>query len=64
MAATVQYLTDEAGHKTGVLLSISDYEQLMEDIQDLAAIADRRDEPVLSHQDFISELRKDGLLPN
>jgi len=64
MAATVQYLTDETGHKTGVLLSTADYEQLMEDIQDLATIADRRNEPTLSHEDFVSELKKDGLLPD
>lgn len=58
-----QYLTDEAGRRTAVLLPIKDYERLLEDIEDLAAIAERRDEPVISHEELISELKRDGLLP-
>jgi len=62
MATGVQYLTNEAGHKTGVLLSISDYEQLLEDVQDLAAVADRRDEATIPHDQFLQELKADGRL--
>ncbi len=40
-----QFLVDENGEKTSVLLPIQEYEALMEDIQDLAVIAERRDEP-------------------
>ena len=58
-----QYLTDEAGRRTAVLLPIKDYERLLQDIEDLAAIAERRDEPVISHEELISELKRDGLLP-
>jgi len=35
----VQYVTNEKGEKTGVLLKLSDYEQLVEDLHDLAAVA-------------------------
>lgn len=63
MPATVQYVTDESGRKTAVLMSIFDYERLMEDLDDLAAIADRRDEPTISHDLFLQELKRDGLLP-
>ena len=63
MPATVQYVTDESGRKTAVLRSIFDYERLMEDLDDLAAIADRRDEPTISHDLFLQELKRDGLLP-
>jgi len=63
MSSAVQYLTDEAGLKTAVILPIADYKQLMEDIEDLAAIADRRAEPTIPHEQFIQELKKDGLLP-
>ena len=58
-----QYLTDEAGRRTAVLLPIKDYERLLEDIEDLAAIAERRDEPLISHEELITELKRDGLLP-
>jgi len=59
-----QYVTDEQGRKTRVLLSIDQYERLLEDLEDLAAIAERRSEATVSHTELIEELRRDGLLPN
>ena len=64
MTATLQYLTDLDGTRTAVLLPILDYERLLEDLQDLAAIADRRDEPTLPHDAVVTELQRDGLLAN
>ena len=40
-----RYLVDEDGRKESVALSVEDYEELMEDIKDLALIAERQDEP-------------------
>lgn len=40
-----QFLVDENGEKTAVLLPIKEYEALMGNIQDLAITADPRDEP-------------------
>ena len=57
-----EYITDENGEKKSVVLSVSDFEELMEDIEDLAAIAERRDEPTISHDQLIEELKKDGLI--
>ncbi len=62
MNKTVQYITDEAGQKTAVILPVADYERLMEELEDLAAIADRRKEPTVSHDQFLEELRRDGIL--
>lgn len=62
MPSTIQYLTDEDGRKTGVFLSIADYEQLIEDLDDLAAVADRKSESTTPHSQFIEELKTDGLL--
>jgi len=62
MNPAVQYVTDEHGQKQAVLISIADYERLMEDLEDFAAIADRREEPTVSHAVFVEELKKDGLL--
>lgn len=59
-----QYVTDEQGKKTGVLLPIDQYERLLEDLEDLAAIAERRNEVTITHAELIEELRRDGLLPN
>lgn len=63
MRSNAQYLTDEKGRKTAVLLPIEEYERLLEDLEDMAAIAERRDEPTLSHEELIRDLRRDGLLP-
>lgn len=62
MSQSVQYLTDEHGDRTAVVLPIVDYEKLLEDLEDLAVLADRRNEPVLSHQDFLADLKRDGIL--
>ena len=62
MSQTLQYLTDEHGDRTAVVLPINEYEKLMEDLEDLAVIAERRDEPVIPHDQFMAELKRDGIL--
>ena len=60
---STQYVTDDTGKKTAVVLPIEQYEKLLEDLEDLAAIAERRNEPTISHEELIQELKRDGLLP-
>ena len=62
MSDSVQYLTDDRGERTTVLLPISAYEKLLEDLDDLAVVAERRDEPTIPHEQFVSELKRDGLV--
>ena len=62
MNQTLQYLTDERGERTVVVLPINDYEKLIEDLDDLAVVAGRRDEPVIPHDQFIADLKRDGTL--
>lgn len=57
-----QYVTDEHGEKTAVILPIAEFQELLEDIEDLALVAERRNEPTLSHEMFLAELKSDGLL--
>ena len=57
-----QYVTNNAGEKTAVILKINKFEELLEDIEDLAAIAERREEATISHEALIQELKKDGLI--
>jgi len=58
----VRYITDKKGVKKEVVLSIKDFESLLEDLQDLAVMAERRDEETIGHQDLIKELKQDGIL--
>lgn len=38
----IQYVTDEAGQKVSVLIPVQQFNELMEDIDDLAAVAEPR----------------------
>ena len=57
-----QYITDETGKKTAIILPIEEFEELLEDLQDLAILAERRDEPTIPHEDVIARLKRDGYL--
>ena len=52
MSTAVQYLTDEKGKKTAVVLPVENYGKLREDLADLAVIAERRDEETIPHAEF------------
>ena len=49
-----QYIVNKKGQKTAVILPIEEYKELIEDLHDLAIIAERRDEPIIS----FGELKK------
>jgi hypothetical protein len=53
---SVKYITNDRGERTAVVLPISDYEKLLEGLEDLAVVAERRDEPTIPHEQFVSEL--------
>lgn len=57
-----QYLIDENGHKTAVVIPLEEYEELLEDIHDLAVIAERRDEPTIPFDELKKRLKADGIL--
>jgi len=56
------YVMDVSGKKTAVILPILEFQELIEDIEDLAVMAERRDEPAISHEELIAELKRDGLI--
>jgi hypothetical protein len=43
---------------------MADYDALMEDVADLASIAERRDEERLSLEEVKKQLSADGLIPH
>jgi hypothetical protein len=57
-----QYVTNETGKKVAIILPIAEFEELLEDIADLAILAERRDEPVISHDKVMAKLKRDGRL--
>jgi hypothetical protein len=61
---TTRYLTDERGTKVAVVIPIADYDALMEDLADIACVAERRDEEPVWWEDVKKQLFTDGLLSN
>jgi len=57
-----EYITDEKGRKKSIILPFSKFQELLEDMKDLAAVAESRDEPTISHKKFIAELKNDGFI--
>lgn len=62
MMRKARYLVDESGQKTDVVLPVEEYEDLLEDIHDLAVIAERKDEPTTSFEELKKRLEADGIL--
>jgi hypothetical protein len=57
-----RFILDKKGKKTGVVLSLRRYRRLMEDLHDLAVVAERRREKPVSLADLRRRLRQDGVL--
>lgn len=60
--AQAQYVIDEKGKRTAVLLSLKEYQKLIEDLHDLAVIAERKDEKPISLGELRRRLKKDGVI--
>ena len=56
-----RYLVDESGRKISIVLAINEYRQLMEDLQDLARIAERKNEPAESIGEVTKRLQEKWL---
>jgi hypothetical protein len=62
LESEVQYVTNTDGEKTAVIVPIAEFEELLEDVEDLAAVAERREEPTISHDELLAELKQEGLI--
>jgi hypothetical protein len=52
-----QFLVDEGGRKTAVVLPVAKYRKLLEDLHDLAVVAERREEEAISLQEMKRRLK-------
>lgn len=57
-----QYIVDGKGKKTSVVLPLRHYKKLMEDLHDLAAVAERRSEDPIALTEMKRRLKEDGVL--
>ena len=56
-----QFLVDEGGRKTAVVLPVTKYRKLLEDLHDLAVVAERGQEDPLDLQEMRQRLKAHGL---
>lgn len=52
-----KYVINTQGKKTGVLLSLKQYQQLLEDLHDLTILASRRDETPVTLEEMKRRLQ-------
>ena len=52
VARREQYVTDVKGRRVAVILPFRDYQRVLEDLHDLAVVAERRDEDVLTFEEL------------
>jgi hypothetical protein len=57
-----QYVVDERGRKKGVILPVARYRRLLEDLHDLAVVAERRQEQAIPLDEMKRRLKAHGSL--
>ena len=62
LAKQIQFIFNNEGKKTFVVLPINTFEELFEDYIDSKAIEERKNESTISLEDLEQELKKDGKL--
>ncbi len=53
----LRYITDKKGRKREVILSIRDFRAIIEDLEDLAIAAERRDEEEIDHTELLKKIK-------
>lgn len=56
-----RYVVDDKGKKASVIISVRDYQRRLEDLHDLAIVAERRGEPAISLEEVQRRLQADGV---
>ncbi len=57
-----RFITDGKGRKKAVILDFKLYQEMLEDLEDLRLLAERRDEATSSLQEVEKRLKDHGLL--
>jgi len=57
-----RFITDSKGRKKAVILDIRLYQEMLEDLEDLRLLAERRNEETISLQEVEERLKARGLL--
>ena len=61
-AHSPQFIVNDHGKRTAVVLPIRKYERMMTDLHDLAVVAERKEEKAIGLAEMKERLKRDGLL--
>jgi len=57
-----EYLVDNRGKKKAVVVPLAEYRRMMEDLHDLAVVAERRKEGAITLEEMRRRLRSRGVI--
>jgi len=60
MASNIQYVTNQDGEKTAVIVPIEEYEELLEDLHLIRVANESKDEPRRPFSEVVEEMRQAG----
>jgi PHD/YefM family antitoxin component YafN of YafNO toxin-antitoxin module len=60
MSRNLQYVTDENGRKTAVILPIEDYEELLEDLHLIRVHEENKNDERIPLSELLTEMREAG----
>jgi hypothetical protein len=60
LALAEQFVVDAEGNKTSVIIPMKQYEKLIEDLHDLAVVAERQPEEPITLPELERRLKEDG----
>ena len=58
----LRFITNEKGEKQAVILPFEEFLELIEDLEDISILAERREETTIPFEQVIAELKRDGFL--
>ena len=61
MKTVKRYLTDRSGRRKAVIVPLFEYRRMMEDLHDLAVVAERRNEPAVTLEEMKRRLKSRGI---
>lgn len=61
-ATHASYITDSNGNKTTVILPVHEYQRIMDDLHDLAVVAERKEEHPVSMEEIKARLGDNSCL--
>jgi len=60
MSSNVQFVTNQTGERTAVILPIDEYEELLEDLQLIRVAYESKDEPRRAFNEVVEEMQAAG----